>query len=227
VTQPGRKLDWKKPAFVLVGVMLLVAGATFVTGLFNHDTQLAPDHSDWLAFGEYFACFYAVVCAGLLFRWSRGPAGQRLLYSITISLGLSVLGPYLLAGNLVPLVFNRLDFPSASTRTYAALLPIGRAYATHPRRGGPAYTIQPDPLWTNLDITEADWTMLRANRIPTAGAEDDPDSLAIGRSFCARVQMAQAGKALKIVGTGSKPLPAGSVIPCPSMTPDTAYLELP
>jgi hypothetical protein len=70
------------------------------------------------------------------------------------------------------------------------------------------------PIWSNLEITRADYEFMLANRRPGDKGKN-PDEISSKGYFCARVTLEQAGDALRVLHAGNRTLPQGTVMVCP------------
>jgi len=119
----------------------------------------------------------------------------------------------MLSSRVVDIVEMRMDFPPSKTRSFDSAVWIWRAYQTHGKGGN--WNIQTTPLWSNLDITESDYKFMVTHRPPEDNL-GNPDEISSKGYFCARVQLQQAGNAIRIMHAGSQTLPEGTVEVCPT-----------
>jgi hypothetical protein len=193
----------------VVGVPLLLY---WVLGLFDNTTELTPSHDGALKACMGVAGVLAVVFAGVAIRLSRGMAAWR---RTAISACLALIGfifVFLLASRAASIVEGYLDFPPSRTRTFQTLLLISRAYQTHGK--GRSWDIQTMPIWSDIEITEHDYTFMLAH-LPPGDSSRNPDDIWSGGYFCAQVTLQKAGNALRILHSGSEKLPEGSIVICP------------
>jgi hypothetical protein len=87
---------------------------------------------------------------------------------------------FLVSFRSADLIEGRIDFPPAKTRTYPGLLIISRAYQTHGK--GQSWNIQTTPIWSNLDVTQADYELMLTHRSPEDHGRN-PDEISITASF--------------------------------------------
>ncbi|MGF7181486.1 hypothetical protein HDF11_003004 [Tunturiibacter psychrotolerans] len=207
VTGAGRGLI----ACFVVSLVLLAMGG--ILGWFDRTTELTPSHDEVLQFCFIIGGLGGLVCGGLSIRESRGMAAWR---RVAIGCCLAVVGflaVFLLSSRSADLITARLDFPAAKTRTYPGLLIIWRAYQTHGK--GRSWNIQTTPIWSNLDVTQADYEFMLAHRSPQDQGRN-PDEISSHGFFCARVTLQQSGDALRVLNAGNQKLPAGTVVVCPT-----------
>jgi hypothetical protein len=176
-------------------------------------TELAPNHDRALQF-----CLLAGGIASLLFgsfaiRESKGIAAWRRVGMACCFAVAGFLSVFLLSSAGADLIESRIDFPPATTKTHMGLLIIWRAYCSHGKRT--SWHIQTTPLWSDLDITQADYEFMSAHRSP-----DDPglnpDEVSSHGYFCARAILQESGTAVQVLGAGSHRLPQGTVVVCPA-----------
>lgn len=202
---------------------------SFFLAWINNSTELLPDHTPSLELVFWVAGGLAVV--GFAINWratTDWPRFNRIGFSIAIAF-LSFLSALFAFGETREIILGKIDFPKHKTRKFIALLPIDRAYRTHPSKSGPGWIIQPTPFWTNIDITEDDWNYMVARRRPWDDGSD-PDDISSKGYFCAKVELEQAEGALRVVYSGNFRigkmeylLPSGSISACPLQSVDVPY----
>lgn len=189
--------------------------AYVLLGFFDQSTEITPSHD-----GVLNACFIVaglggLVAAGLVLRFWRGlPWWKRVYVAALLAFG-GFLLTFLMSSRVTTLVDNVIDFPAGRTQTKRGLLVIWRAYRTHGK--GQSWNIQTTPIWSNLDITRADYEFMLAHQ-PPDGIARDGDEIHSHGYFCADVSVQIAGPAIRVMHAGSQKLPQGTVIVCPPGT---------
>jgi hypothetical protein len=196
--------------------LALVAGlmwvAYFVMSAFDDKTQLLPDREGTLEGCLILGGFVALAAAILaITRWRNLVMAQRIVWPPAAAL-LGFLTVFMFSSTLADLVEGRIDFPAAKTKTFDGFLVISRAYWTHGR--GQSWNIQTTPLWSNLEITQADYNFMLAHR-PAGQSAENRDEIASRGSFCAHVTIQRTDKALRVLHAGRGKLPEGTVVLCP------------
>jgi hypothetical protein len=207
-TSAGKELI---ACFVVPLALLAVGG---ILGWYDRTTELTPNHNEVLQFCFLIAGLAGLACGGLSIRGSEGMALWR---RIAIGCCLAVLGflaAFLVSSRSADLIEGHIDFPPAKTRTYPGLLIISRAYQTHGKSR--SWNIQTTPIWSNLDVVQADYEFMLAHRSSVDGGRN-PDEISSRGFFCARVTLQQSGDALRVLNAGSQKLPAGTVVVCPTI----------
>ena len=194
-----------------LGLLLVLFVAGWILGWFDHSTEISPSHDGALEFGFYAACVIAVVSAALIFWQSEGSLYRRIVMSLIVAPLFSILGVFILVGEVTTLIAQMNDFPPATTRTYKGLLRVERAYHTHGK--GQSWNIQTTPIWSNLDITHADYAFMLAHRSPNDRGRN-PDEISSDGYFCANVTLQQSGASLRVMHAGTYKLPQGTVGIC-------------
>lgn len=156
-----------------------------------------------------------MLSASICFFQSSGKVLSRLLMSVLCFALLSGLSSLLLTSTVANIIENRQDFPPEKTQTYWSLLPIQRAYRSDSRTGS-SWTIQPAPIWSNIDIAHSDYTFMLEHS-GSANGSSEPSSLSSRSQFCAKVVMQKSGKALRVLHAGRRALPPGTVGICSDM----------
>ena len=95
-----------------------------------------------------------------------------------------------------------------------ALLLISRAYRTEGK--GQSWSIQTMPIWSNLNITQVDYDCMLHHRRPEDIGHNTNEISSRGY-FCAHVTMQQSGSALRVLNAGSRKLPSGTIVICPTI----------
>ncbi|MEO1967683.1 MAG: hypothetical protein ABGW87_03080 [Sphingomonadaceae bacterium] len=214
----------------LIGCGLLFA-LSFPFGSLNNATQLTPDDADVISFGFELAGVIAILGAFILWKATVSwPLKNRIGFVVALSF-ITFLASILAFMPAAGIVEGWMNFPAASTKTFEAFLPIGRAYRSH-SRSGDSWTIQPTPLWTNIDVTQADWDFMLTRRRPWDDGTD-PDNISSNGYFCAKVTMQKSGDALRIIYSGhynplnwTYRLPTGAIVVCPRGAKGQPYLKL-
>jgi len=204
----------------LVGLCIL----GWAIGWLDHSTELTPDHSDALNVGLIVACIAALVSVFVIFFQSCGPVISRFILSFIAAPLLAALGVFMVAGEAAKIVEVSRDFPSGSSRTFDGILLLSRAYQTHGK--GRSWNIQTMPIWSNLDITEADYDFMLKHRRPDDRRADDDDEIASEGYFCAKVKLQSAGSAIRVLNAGTYKLPSGTVGICSEMTAQNPSFEV-
>lgn len=212
----------KQPKVVLtrvawwwLGALALALVSVWPLGHFDNATELTPDHSDTLAYCFWAAGIVAVSSALVCFSQSKGSLASRVLMSTLVFGGLGGLATLLLLSTIANIIHNHRDFPPETTQTYWALLPIERAYRADFRTGS-SWIIQPAPIWSNIDISHSDYSLM-LGRPASGGERSEPSSVSSRSHFCAKVEMQQSGDALRVLQAGTQKLPPGTVGVCSEM----------
>jgi hypothetical protein len=201
--------------------LLLVYGAL---GWFDTTTELTPSHDLVLQTCFVIAALAGMICAWLSIRESRGLAAWRRGFIACCLMLVGSISAFLVSSRSADLIEGLIDFPPARTGTYSGTLIIWRAYQTHGK--GRSWNIQTTPIWSNLDVTEADYYFMLAHRSPNDQGRN-PDEISSHGFFCARVTLQQSGNALRIMHAGSQKLPVGTVIICPTTPSRPAQAQKP
>jgi len=212
LSTPSRRIG-RLGVWWLIGCGVLLP-LCFVLGWFDDATELTPDHSDIIGWGFALGGLAAIISRAVLWRatasWpTKNRVGFTLAGSFLTFLGMSM--TLLPAGEIVE---GWIDFPPSKTVTYQnVLVKISRAYQTHGK--GRSWNVQTSPIWSNIDVTEADYDFMLDHRSADDRATD-PDEVTSRGYFCALVTMQKAGDALRIMHAGRGKLPRGSILICPA-----------
>jgi len=205
------------------GIAVCVFVLMFASFQFDTTTELTPDHTGQsMMVGVVFAIAFGLW--GAVAGW-RNPNQPGTINRIMAAFGLFIAGTIFVALASLgggKLAWNAIDFPSGKTREYDnVLLMVSRAYHTHGK--SQHNVIQTMPIWTNLNVSNADYAFMLAHR----RADDhgtDRDEIASKGWFCAKVKVQQSGDALRVMHAGSLDLPEGSVALCPTDADDRARI---
>lgn len=196
--------------FVCLGVPVFLG---VVLGWFDNTTELGhrPESINHLIF--YIALVSGAVFSSVGIYISKGMVDWRRIAFALLFLLAGVLSVFALSNDVADIVEGIIYFPPAHTRSYRAELLISRAYQT--RGKGRSWNIQTTPIWSNLEITEEDYSFMLAHRRP--GDESrNPDEITSKGYFCAQVTIEQSDSAMRVMNAGTHKLPEGTVILCPS-----------
>jgi hypothetical protein len=210
---PRSKVTLTKLGWWWLGVMGALAVFGWILEWFDHATELTPDHLGPLNASLGGACVLAVASAAVIFSQSEGRMSGRLAMSLIVAPIFSILGAALSVSETATLIDQHNDFPRGKTRTFEGLLFVSRAYQTHGK--GRSWNIQTTPIWSNLDITEADYNYMLTHRRP-GDRGTDPDEISSDGYFCAKVTFQRSGEALRVLNAGTYKLPVGTVRTCSS-----------
>lgn len=199
---------------------------SFVLGWIDDATQLTPDHSSSQLAIFLIAGLVALVNAVVGCRLAaagtlRGGTGA---FSIILAcIGFAFAGFIFAILMLIParhILHGLIDFPPADTKRFNTEIQIARAYEMHGK--GRSWHIQTMPVWSDIDISNADFAFMQANRNPDdeGGKSDEIKS---NGYFCARVMVEQAGTAVRIMHAGAGKLPDGSIVKCSSRVARSSY----
>jgi hypothetical protein len=209
----GSKVKLTKLGWWWLGILFGTAAAGWILEWFDHTTELTPDHSAPLNLSFIVACVLAVATAALIFSQSQGRIFGRLITSLIVAPIIAILAVVLSVNEVATLVESHNDFPPARTRTFQGLLIVSRAYQTHGKSR--SWNIQTTPIWSNLNITEADYNYMLSHRRPDDKGADQ-DEISSDGYFCAKVIFQRSGEALRVLNAGTYKLPMGSVRTCSS-----------
>jgi hypothetical protein len=223
-SQPTSGVKLTKFAWLWLGGLALAMISVWPLGWFDTATELTPDHSDILEYCFWLAALVDVISVAVCFFQSKGALASRLLLSVFCFGLIGGLATILLLGTAANIIENHHDFPSESTRTFGALLPIERAYRMDSRTGS-SWIIQPAPIWSNIDITHADYSFMLA-RSGTLKPREEPSNVPSHSYFCAKVTMQESGEALRVLHAGRQALPSGSVGVCSEIASKEPSLTL-
>lgn len=205
----------KKSSLLLWTLYIVSLALTLLAkalGWFDRTTLLAPNHAHIDQ-----ACMAlaglggAVFCALAIYSTRRLSIVQRIVLPLLLLL-LASIGVFMVAEQCASLLVSRMDFPAGKTRTRTVLLMIERAYRTHGKSS--SQYIQTTPIWSNLEIAPQDFAYMQQHRGPADDGRN-PNEIVSKSYFCARVNIEETDKAVRILNAGSHPLPAGSILPCP------------
>ena len=199
--------------FAAAAGVILVIIAQFVGWLFNDKTELMPDHSAALTTCFVLGALAALACIIFItLAYPKPSFFVRLAISVPFAL-IAFLAVSMVTNEVATGIDNRLDFPTAKTRTYEGYIWIWRAYQTHGK--GRSWNIQTTPIWSNMNITEDDYQFMLTHRRPGDQIKDQ-DEIASKGYVCAKVTMQQAGRAVRVLHAGDRKLPSGTVVLCPA-----------
>lgn len=221
--KPAR-VKMTKFAWVWLGVSAVAMISVWPLDRFDTATELTPDHSDTLEYCFWAAGLVAISSMAVGFFHSKGSLASRIWLSLACFGLLGGLASVLLLSTVARIIENRQDFPPETTRTFAAMLPIERAYRMDSRTGS-SWIIQPAPIWSNIYIAHSDYTFMLA-RSGTPSARKEPSNVPSRSYFCAKVTMQQSGEALRVLDAGAQALPSGSVGICSEMASKQRSLTL-
>lgn len=196
-----------------LGGPLVLTGLYMALGWFDTSSELTPNHDDVLNL-----CFVLGGLGSLALGYVAISSRQqmklvpRIYFALCMAL-LGFLSVFLLSSRIADLALKEHDFPKKSTSSFTGDLLIRRAYTTHGRFQ--SWNIQTMPLWSDLSITEGDYRFMLEHRRPGESTTNQAEISSEGY-FCAHVAMQQSGQALRVLHAGSSPLPAGSVVLCPT-----------
>ncbi len=199
--------------------LLLIVGLTwlayFMMNGFDTTTELIPDHGETLGWCFVVGGFGAAIAAALvLVQWRKLVLAQRIVWPLCAAL-IGFLTLFLFSSTLTKLIENRIDFPAAQTETFDGFLLISRAYWTHGK--GQSWNIQTMPVWSNMEITQADYNFMLSHR-PAGQNAADKDEITSKGFFCAHVTLQRTDKALRVLHAGRSKLPEGTVVVCPRVS---------
>jgi hypothetical protein len=203
-TRSNRALGWLAVPFVLFAIYGIL-------GWFDTTTEITPSHDAILAICFEAGGLAALLLAGVAVFRRQKMTAWRVRQAIALTI-LGFLSVSLLSVRLARIIENHIDFPAGHTRTYPALLIIKRAYRTEGK--GRSWNIQTMPIWSNLDITEYDYSFMLNYRRPGDDGHN-PNEISSEGYFCAQVIMQESGNALRVLNAGSRKLPRGTVVVCP------------
>ena len=194
---------------LLAGLMWL---AYFIMSWFDNTTELVPDHTgvlNWcFVLGGLGALGAAVV---VLAHWKSLALAQRIVWPLCGAL-IGFLTIFMFSSTAAELIESRLDFPTTETKTVDGYLLISRAYWTHGK--SQSWNIQTMPVWSNMEITQADYNFMLAHRPPRRDVSNR-DEISSRGFFCAHVTLQRTDKALRVLHAGRGKLPVGTVTLCP------------
>jgi hypothetical protein len=185
--------------------------AGWIVGWFRHPTALTPSHDGALQVSFVVAAVVAIISAAVIFWQSEGSLFRRLLISMVVAPIGAIVGVGILLSEAALLIAQREDFAPATTRTFDGLLLIGRAYQTHGKSR--SWNIQTTPIWSNLEVSQADYNFMLAHRALNDTGRD-PDEISSDDYFCANVTLQASGTAIRVLQAGTHKLPKGTVGIC-------------
>jgi hypothetical protein len=212
-SSPRSKLKLTKLGWWWLGIIGALAVFGWILEWFDHATELTPDHLGPLNFSLIGGCVLAVASAAVIFSQTEGRMSGRLVMSLMVAPIFSILGAALSVSETANLIEQHNDFPPNKTRAFEGLLFVSRAYQTHGK--GQSWNIQTQPIWSNLDITQADYEYMLSHRRPDDKGTD-PDEISSDGYFCAKVMFQRSGNALRVLNAGTYKLPLGTVRTCSS-----------
>ena len=222
--QPGRfEARLTKFAWWWFAGLALTYLSTWPLSRLDNATVLTPDNTPMLGLCVLLAGLVALVSALVCFFQSTGTMAARMVMSLMgFGIGGGV-GTLLFLSTLANIAENRRLFPSETTRTYWALLPIERAWRSD-ARSNRSWIIQPAPYSAEINITHADYRRMLPGTA-AANRRSKPKSVSSRSRFCAKVQMQQSGAALRVLHAGKGSLPVGTVGVCSEMAAREPSLE--
>lgn len=209
--EPAEKFRLSKLGWLWLGLLVACCAAGWALEWFDHSTELTPAHDAPLDYALYAACLVAIISAGLVLSQSSGSLYSKVVMSFVVTPIFAFMGVLLLIGEIAALVETSSDFPVHKTRTFEGLLQVQRAYQTHGK--GRSWNIQTMPIWSNIDITQADYNFMLEHRAPDDHGHDQ-DEITSNGYFCAKVTLQQSGRALRVMDAGSYKLPQGTIGVC-------------
>lgn len=218
----GGRAKLSKWGWTWLGVVFACFLLSCLLGWFDTSTTLAPDHSRASQFAFIVACTFTVMSAIFLFRQSSGGWLSRAVLCLFVAPLMTFLGMFMLITEALTLIANGENFPSAKSHRSIAVVQIDRAYRTMGKTR--TWNIQATPVWSDIEITRADYDYMLTHRRPGDQTSDDT-AIASDGYFCAKVEIEQAGGALRILHAGWWPLPDRSIGLCSVLT--GAYPPLP
>lgn len=213
------KLGWR-----WLGVLWVLLFGGWLLSRFDNATLLSPDEEGALRDCFIIAGIATVVSAFVGCSQSKGSVASRVTAAVLVFGGSSALSTVMLTATFTDIALGKRYFPPEKTETFEALLPIGRAYCGESRTGY-SWTIQPTPLWTNIDITKSDYDFMVAGR-RVDDVPDEPEDVPSHGTFCAKVTMQRSGDALRVLHAGWYTLPQGSVVRCPQAAMGQPYFQV-
>ena len=188
---------------------------SLIFGLFDTTTELLPRHDeiDQTLIAVAGLCGL-VVCGMGIYLTRKLTIKQRIMLPLVLTFETAI-GLFLVDGHVASIVEGWHDFPAQTSHTREALFPISRAYQTDGK--GSSQYIQTAPIWTNLEITREDYAFMRTHRNPDDHGQNT-DEISSRGYFCANGTVEQSDNALRILHSGSRKLPQGTVILCPAST---------
>ena len=208
---PRQRYRLTKLGWIWLGLLVICCAAAWIVGAFDRSTELTPAHDDSLDFGFYAACLMVIVSAIFILTQSRGTLYQKVVMSFVVTPIFAFMGVFLLTAEVAALVETAQDFPAGKTRTFEGLLLVKRAYQTHGK--GRSWNIQTMPIWSNIDVTQADYNFMLAHRSPDDHGTNQ-DEITSNGYFCAKVMLQRSGEALRVLNAGRYKLPPGSIVRC-------------
>jgi hypothetical protein len=188
---------------------------SMILGLFDTTTELVPAHDKVDQACLAIAGLCSLLAFGTGIYLTKGlTLIQRVMLPL-VFMFVTAIGIFLVSGHLSSIIEGWVDFPPGKSHTRQALLLISRAYQTH-GKGGSQY-IQTMPIWSNLEVTREDFAFMRNHRRPDDDRKNS-DEISSRGYFCAKVTIEQSDRALRILHSGSRKLPQGTVILCPVPT---------
>ena len=131
------KASVSRSGWYWLGGLFLIVVASKLLGMLNRSTTLLPDRVD----GIYMALMISLLAAGLSIvvglNETRGPDWTKFTCGVLAFGTIGFLAPFMLLVEVSNLVFAKIDFPLENTRTFRAILPIGRAYESSRTRFSP------------------------------------------------------------------------------------------
>ncbi len=204
-------VDVKRFYLLFFGSLLLIP-ISMAVGWFDNTTELLPRHER-----ADVACLIVAGLCGVLaggtgiYLTRKLKLSQRIVLPLVITLEAAV-GVFLVTGHAASIVEGWADFPAGKTELRQVLIRIGLAYRTHGKSA--SQYIRTMPFGSDLEINGKDFTYMQSHRGPGDNGRD-PDRIASGGFFCAKVMVERSDNALRILHAGSHKLPEGTVIVCP------------
>jgi hypothetical protein len=197
-----------------LGILIALSVLAALLYWLHSTTELAPAHDNVTQACAIFAAVLCFVSALIGFRKHpyRGVVGRLFRGAGYGLFGFAAL--FFAAMGCATIVEGWIDFPANVTRASQRLIAIADAHHSVGGRGSQSWTARIMSYDASLDITREDYGFMLAHRRPEDDASE-PDRIASGGYFCARVTIEQAGDALRVVHAGSYTLPPGTVVVCP------------
>lgn len=209
--EAAEKFRLSKFGWIWFGVLVACWAVGWALEWFDHSTELTPAHDAPLDYAFYAACLVAIISAGLVLSQSSGSLYGKVVMSFVVTPIFAFIGVVLLVVEIAALVETTTDFPLDKTRTFEGLLQVQRAYQTHGK--GRSWNIQTMPIWSNIDVTQADYDFMLEHRAPDDHGRDQ-DEITSNGYFCAKVTLQQSGQALRVMHAGTYKLPQGTIGIC-------------
>jgi hypothetical protein len=181
--------------------------------LFSTGVELLPGHPSIRAVCNGLAVSAAMISAGIGFHSVHSSSATRVAFAGLFGF-MGWLVARLLLEASVNTAENLIDFPAATTRTSWVLLPIDEASRSQERYGGASWWVETPLSRTMLAIRHEDYSVMTSRVFNLKDGDDEPATVPSNGLFCAKVEVEEAGNAVRLPPSAADRLPLDSIGIC-------------